>query len=91
MSILVNKTIEEEIITLDIDKIDFDDKEATKELFQKLLNFIEYQAQVIRRQNEIIQQQGDEIARLKGLKGKPKIAPNIPYLELKQAPTEKPS
>jgi hypothetical protein len=85
----VNKAIEEEIITLDIDKIDFDDKEATKELFRKLLNFIEYQAQVIRRQNEIIQQQSDEIARLKGLKGKPKITPNIPYLEPKQASTEK--
>ena len=70
----MNKAIEEEIITLDIDKIDFDDKEATKELFRKLLNFIEYQAQVIRRQNEIIQQQNDEIARLKGLKGRPKIA-----------------
>lgn len=45
----MNDAIEEEIITLDIDKIDFDDKEATKELFRKLLNFIEYQAQVIRR------------------------------------------
>ena len=68
----------EEIITLDVEKIDFDDKEATKELFRKLLNFIEFQAQEIRRLNAIIQQQGDEIARLKGAKGKPKIAPNVP-------------
>lgn len=85
----MNKAIEEEIITLDTDKIDFDDKDATKELFRKLLNFIEYQAKVIRRQSEIIQQQGDKIARLNGLKGKPRISPNIPYQQPKQGSTEK--
>jgi len=86
----MDKALEKEIVTLDIDKIDFGDEKAIKDLFQKLLNFIEYQAQVIRRQDEIIQQQSDEIARLNGLKGKPKIAPNIPYLELRRSSTEKP-
>jgi hypothetical protein len=85
----VNKAIEEEIITFDIDKIDFSDEKATKELFRKLLNFIEYQAKVIQQQNAIIQQQSDEIARLKGAKGKPKIPPNVPPRESKQSTTEK--
>jgi hypothetical protein len=85
----VNEAIEEEIVTLDIEKIDFGDEKATKELFRKLLNFIEFQAQEIRRLNAIIQQQGDEISRLKGAKGKPKIAPNVPPRELKQSSTEK--
>lgn len=79
----------EEIITLDVEKIDFDDKEATKELFRKLLNFIEFQAQEIRRLNEIIQQQSDEIARLKGEKGKPKIAPKVPPRDPRPSSTEK--
>ncbi len=86
----MNEAIEEEIVTLDIDKIDFDDKEATKELFRKLLNFIELQAQWIQQLKIENQQLKDEVARLKGSKGKPKIAPNIPYLEPKQAPTDKP-
>lgn len=64
--------MKKKIITLDIDKIDFDDKDATKELFRKLLNFIEYRAQVIRLQNEIIQQQGDEIAKIKRFEGQTK-------------------
>jgi hypothetical protein len=86
----VKDTTEEEIITLDIDKINFSDEKATKELFQKLLNFIEFQAQEIRRLNAIIQQQSDEIARLKSEKGKPKIAPNVPSREPKLPTTEKP-
>jgi hypothetical protein len=85
----VNKANEDEIITLDIDKIDLSDEKSTKELFRKLLNFIEYQSKVIQRQNVIIQQQADEIARLKGAKGKPKIPPNVPPRESKQSPTEK--
>jgi hypothetical protein len=85
----VKDATEAEIVTLDIEKIDFRDEKATKELFQKLLNFIEFQAQEIRRLNAIIQQQSDEIARLKGEKGKPKIAPNVPSREPKLPPTEK--
>jgi hypothetical protein len=78
----VNEAIEKEIVTLDIDKIDFSDEKATKELFKKLLNFIELQAQVIRQLKIENQQLKDEVARLKGSKGKPKIAPNVPPREL---------
>ncbi len=85
----MNEVIEEEIVTLDIDKIDFSDEKATKELFRKLLNFIEYQAQVIRQLKIENQQLKDEVARLKGSKGKPKIPPNVPSREQKQSSAEK--
>ena len=85
----MNEAIEEEIVTLDIDKIDFSDAKTTKELFRKLLNFIEYQAQVIRQLKIENQQLKDEVARLKGAKGKPKIPPNVPPREQKQSSTEK--
>ncbi len=85
----MNEAIEKEIVTLDIDKIDFSDENATEELFRKLLNFIEYQAQVIRQLKIENQQLKDEVARLKGAKGKPKIPPNVPPREQKQSPTEK--
>ena len=85
----MNKSIEEEIITLDIDKIDFSDEKATKELFRKLLNFIELQAQLIQQLKIENQQLKDEVARLKGLKGRPKITPNISHLEPIQTSSEK--
>lgn len=85
----MNDAIKEEIVSLDIEKIDFDDKKATKDLFLKLLNFIEFQAQEIRRLDEIIQQQSDEMARLKGEKGKPKIAANVPPRDPRPSSTEK--
>jgi hypothetical protein len=85
----VKEVTEEEIVTLDIDKIDFSDEKATKELFWKLLNFIELQAQVIRQLKIENQQLKDEVARLKGSKGKPKIAPNVPPRESKPSSTEK--
>jgi hypothetical protein len=47
--------IEEEIINLDVEKIDFDDKELLKRLFLLLLNRIEFQAQEIQLLNEQIQ------------------------------------
>ena len=73
--------IEEEIINLDVEKIDFDDKELLKKLFLLLLNRIELQAQEIqhlRKENQLLK---DEIANLKGEKGKPKIPPNVPPRE----------
>jgi hypothetical protein len=36
----VNDAIKEEIVSLDIEKVDFDDKKATKDLFLKLLCWI---------------------------------------------------
>jgi hypothetical protein len=77
----VKVEIEREIIDLDIEKIDFDDKELLKRLFLLLLNRIELQAQEIqhlRKENQLLK---DEIAHLKGEKGKPKIPPNVPPRE----------
>ena len=73
--------IEEEIINLDVEKIDFEDKELLKRLFIMLLNGIELLAQenqLLRKENQL---QKDEIANLKGEKGKPKIPPNVPPRE----------
>ena len=73
--------IEREIVALDIEKIDFDDKELLKRLFLLLLNRIELLAQenqLLREENQLLK---DEIAHLKGEKGKPKIPPNVPPRE----------
>ena len=82
-------TIEREIIDLDVEKIDFDDKELLKRLFLLLLNRIELQAQEIKLLREQIQLFKDENAHLKGEKGKPKIPPNVPPRE-KSPKTVKP-
>ncbi len=74
-------TVPEEIITLDPENIDFSDKETIKILILRLLNIIEAQAQLIeelQKQNQLLK---DEINRLKGEKGKPKISPNVPEKE----------
>ena len=85
----MKEEIEQEIINLDVEKIDFDDKELLKRLFLLLLNRIELQAQQIQHQREEIQLLKDEIAHLKGEKGKPKIPPNVPPRE-KSPKTVKP-
>jgi hypothetical protein len=77
----VKGEIEEEIINLDVEKIDFDDKELLKGLFLLLLNRIELLVQENQLQREEIQLLKDEIAHLKGEKGKPKIPPNVPPRE----------
>ena len=56
-----------------IQNIDFNNPEATKELFKILLNFIEIQQETIQNQKKEIQELKDEINRLKGEKGKPDI------------------
>jgi hypothetical protein len=61
-------TIPEEIITLNPEGIDFDDK--VKALIIKLLNIIESQAQLIEELQKENQALKDEINRLKGEKGK---------------------
>ena len=73
--------IEEEIINLDVEKIDFDDKEHLKSLILLLLNRIELLAQENQLLREQIQLLKDENAHLKGEKGKPKIPPNVPSRE----------
>ncbi len=85
----MRKIIGKEIIALDVDKIDLDDKKAVKELFLKLLNIIEDQAQEISQLRTEVQQLKDEIAQLKGGKGKPKIAPNVPPRDTKRSTTDK--
>lgn len=70
--------IEGSIAGLDVDKLDLSDPEKTKALIRQLLSIIEVQAQTIKELREEIQQHRDEIAHLKGEKGKPKILPNVP-------------
>ena len=74
-------TIEKEIIDLDVEKIDFDDKELLKRLFLLLLNRIELLAKENQLLREQIQLLKDENAHLKGEKEKPKIPPNVPPRE----------
>ncbi len=85
----MREIIGEEIIGLDVDKIALDDNKAVKELFLKLLNVIEDQAQEISRLRTEVQQLKDEIAQLKGGKGKPKIAPNVPPRDTKRSTADK--
>ena len=68
--------IHEDVINLDVDKINFDDKEAMKELILQLLSTIEQLAQSNQKLRKDNQQLKDEINRLKGEKGRPRILPN---------------
>lgn len=73
--------IPNEIISINLEEIDFDDKEAIKNLILKLFNVIEMLAKTTEEQRQEIQRLKDEINRLKGEKGKPKISPNMPRKE----------
>jgi 5-methylcytosine-specific restriction endonuclease McrA len=70
--------IPEEILSLNVEEIDFNDGELVKNLIIKLLNVIEREAQINRQLQEEIQALKDEINRLKGEKGKSKIVPTSP-------------
>jgi hypothetical protein len=85
----VGEIIQEDIISLDVDKINFDDKESAKSLIITLLNVVEQLLQENRQLRVEVQQLRDENARLKGEKGKPKIAPNVPPRESQLPPAEK--
>ena len=80
--------IHEDIINIDVDKINFDDKEAIKELILQLLSTIEQLAKSIQELRKENQQLKNEINRLKGEKGRPKILPNNPEYQSK-TPKEK--
>ena len=77
---MLNK-IPKEIITLDPERIDFDDKETVKNIIILLLNTIAYQVKINEEQRKEIQKLKDEINHLKGEKGKPNIKPNVPRRE----------
>ena len=85
----MGEIIQEDIISLDVDKINFDDKESVKSLIITLLNVVEQLLQENRQLRVEVQQLRDENARLKGEKGKPKIAPNVPPREPQLPPAEK--
>ena len=74
----MHQQIQEDITSLDIERIDFNNKDTLKTLILKLLDTIEQLAQTNNRQHGENQQLKDEINRLKGEKGRPKIPPNIP-------------
>jgi hypothetical protein len=74
----VNGQIDEDILHLDIDKLDLSNPDEIKSLIRNLLNIIELQAQLIKGLKEENRLLRDEISYLKGEKGKPKIPPNVP-------------
>ena len=70
--------IPEDIISLDPDALDFDDKTQVKALMCQLLNVIEQLVQANKELQRENQRLKDEINRLKGEKGQPKFKPNMP-------------
>ncbi len=66
-----------EIRTLDIEKINFDNKEEVKNIIISQHNVIESLVKIIVESNQEIQNLKDEINHLKGEKGKPKFKANI--------------
>ena len=85
----MGEIIQKDLIRLDMNKINFDDKESVKSLLITLLNVVEQLLQENQQLRAEVQQLRDENARLKGEKGKPKIAPNVPLREPKLLPAEK--
>ncbi len=81
--------IHEGITNLDVSKINFEDKDAVRELILRLLNTVEQLAQSNQELRKENQQLKDEINRLKGEKGKPKIRSNNPEYQA-NAPKETP-
>ena len=73
--------IPDKIKNLNIEKMDFNDHDSIRNLITLLLNFIESQSQIIEELRKENQSLKDEINRLKGEKGKPKISPNVPEKE----------
>ena len=86
----MEEIVPKEIISLDVDKINFYDIEFVKSLLLTLLSVLEQLLQAHQQLQVEFQQLRDENARLKGEKGKPKIAPNVPPREPKLPPEEKP-
>ena len=73
--------VPDKIKNLNIEKMDFNDHDSIRNLITLLLNVIESQSQIIEELRKENQSLKDEINRLKGEKGKPKISPNVPKKE----------
>ena len=73
--------VPDKIKNLNIEKMDFNDHDSIRNLITLLLNVIESQSQIIEELRKENQSLKDEINRLKGEKGKPKISPNVPEKE----------
>jgi len=71
--------IPDEIASLNPDDLDLDD--GIKDIIRLLLNTIEQMAHALQGFQEENQSLKDEVKRLKGEKGKPKILPNVPKKE----------
>lgn len=79
---MTNETkLPEEIISINPDKIDLDNKEAVKCTIVALLNLTEQLLQSNQRLAEENQKLKDEINRMKGEKSKPEFKPSIPQKE----------
>ncbi len=74
-------SIPDEIKNLNLEKIDLNNRDAIKNLIILLLNTIDSQARSVQNLQIENQELKDEINRLKGEKGKPKISPNVPEKE----------
>jgi regulator of replication initiation timing len=85
----VGEIIQNDLISLDVNKINFDDKESAKSLIITLLNVVEQLLQENRQLRVEVQQLRDENARSKGEKGKPKIVLNVPPREPQLPPAER--
>jgi hypothetical protein len=73
--------IPDDIKNLNIDKIDFNNHDVIRNLFIISLNVIESLSKNVEELRTENQSLKDEINRLKGEKGKPKISPNVPDKE----------
>ena len=71
-------SIPDKIKNLNLEKMDFNDHDSIKNLITLLVNVIESQSKIIEELRKENQSLKDEINRLKGEKGKPKISPNVP-------------
>jgi hypothetical protein len=80
-NIFLVTSIPDEIRNLNIEKIDFNNRDAIKNLIKILLNLLEFHLQTIEELKKENQSLKDEINRLKGEKGKPKFSPNVPEKE----------
>jgi len=74
----VNGSIERDVSHLNADILDLKHLEKIRAQICSPSDIIDVQDHIIKKLKEENQQLRDEVARLKGEKGKPKILPNVP-------------